>query len=65
MKPGKGRAARRAAGAGVQLIAREGVYATLRLRSGEMRRVPGRVPRDHRRGRQRRTQPREARQGRR
>ena len=30
----------RSAGAGVQFVAREGAYATLRLRSGEMRRVP-------------------------
>ena len=29
----------RSAGASVQLIAREGIYATLRLRSGEMRKV--------------------------
>lgn len=40
MKPGKGAQMARAAGAGVQLIAREGTYATLRLRSGETRRVP-------------------------
>ena len=38
--PAKGAQIARAAGAGVQLVAREGVYATLRLRSGEMRRVP-------------------------
>ena len=30
----------RAAGAAVQLVAREGQYATIRLRSGEMRKVP-------------------------
>ena len=40
MKPGKGAQMARAAGAGVQLVAREGVHATLRLRSGEMRKVP-------------------------
>ena len=40
MKPGKGAQIARAAGAGVQLIAREQGYATLRLRSGEMRKVP-------------------------
>ncbi len=40
MIPGKGAQMARAAGAGVQLIAREQGYATLRLRSGEMRRVP-------------------------
>ena len=39
MKPGKGGQIARAAGAGVQLVAREGAYATLRLRSGEMRKV--------------------------
>ena len=40
MKPGKGAQMARAAGAGVQLVAREGVYAMLRMRSGEMRKVP-------------------------
>src|SRR5690606_15639233 len=40
MKPGKGAQLARAAGAAVQLVAREGMYATLRLRSGEMRKVP-------------------------
>jgi large subunit ribosomal protein L2 len=39
MKPGKGAQLARSAGAGVQLVAREGQYATLRLRSGEMRKV--------------------------
>ena len=40
LKPGKGAQIARAAGAGVQLVAREGGYALLRLRSGEMRKVP-------------------------
>jgi len=40
MKPGKGAQLARSAGASVQLIAREQGYATLRLRSGEMRKVP-------------------------
>jgi large subunit ribosomal protein L2 len=40
MKPGKGGQMARSAGAAVQLVAREGAYATLRLRSGEMRKVP-------------------------
>ncbi len=40
MKPGKGAQMIRAAGASAQLVAREGQYATLRLRSGEMRKVP-------------------------
>ena len=39
MKPGKGAQMARAAGAGVQLVAREGIHVTLRLRSGEMRKV--------------------------
>src|SRR3546814_6759880 len=39
MKTGKGAQIARAAGAGVPLVAREGVYAKLRLRSGEMPRV--------------------------
>lgn len=39
LKPGKGAQMARSAGSSVQLVAREGVYATLRLRSGEMRRV--------------------------
>ncbi len=40
LKPGKGAQLARSAGAAVQYVAREGSYATLRLRSGEMRRVP-------------------------
>ncbi len=40
LKPGKGAQIARSAGASVQLVAREGVHATLRLRSGELRRVP-------------------------
>jgi len=39
LKPSKGAQVARSAGAGVQLIAREGLFATLRLRSGELRRV--------------------------
>ena len=42
MKPGKGAQLARSAGAAVQLVAREGQYATLRLRSGEMRKVQSR-----------------------
>jgi len=40
LQPGKGAQLARSAGASVQLIAREGSHATLRLRSGEMRKVP-------------------------
>lgn len=39
LKPGKGAQLARSAGASVQLLAREGNYATIRLRSGEMRKV--------------------------
>jgi large subunit ribosomal protein L2 len=39
LKPGKGAQMARSAGSSAQLVAREGVYATLRMRSGEMRRV--------------------------
>ena len=40
LQPGKGAQIARSAGASVQLVAREGAHATLRLRSGEMRKVP-------------------------
>ena len=40
MKPGKGAQLARSAGAGVQLMAREGLESLLRLRSGEIRKVP-------------------------
>jgi large subunit ribosomal protein L2 len=40
MKPGAGGRMARSAGSSVQLVAKEGVYATLRLPSTEMRRVP-------------------------
>lgn len=40
MKIGKGAQLARSAGASAQLVAREGAYATIRLRSGEMRKVP-------------------------
>jgi large subunit ribosomal protein L2 len=39
LKAGKGAQVARSAGASVQLVARDGVHATLRLRSGEMRKV--------------------------
>lgn len=40
LKPGGGAQMARSAGTSAQLVAREGVHATLRLRSGEMRKVP-------------------------
>lgn len=39
LKPGKGAQMARSAGTSVQLVAKEGAHATLRLRSGEMRKV--------------------------
>jgi large subunit ribosomal protein L2 len=39
LQPSRGAQIARSAGAGVQFVAREGAYATLRLRSGEMRKV--------------------------
>jgi large subunit ribosomal protein L2 len=39
MKPGKGAQIARSAGTSAQLVARDSQYATLRLRSGEMRKV--------------------------
>ena len=40
LQPEKGAQLGRSAGAAIQYVAREGAYATLRLRSGEMRKVP-------------------------
>ena len=39
MRPGKGAQLARSAGASAQLLAKEGNYATLRLRSGEVRKI--------------------------
>ena len=39
LKPGKGAQIARSAGTSAQLVAREGAYATLRLKSGEMRKL--------------------------
>jgi large subunit ribosomal protein L2 len=39
MKPGKGAQIARSAGTSAQVVAREGNYSTLRLRSGEMRKI--------------------------
>ena len=40
LKPGKGAQFGRSAGSAIQYVARDGAHATLRLRSGEMRKVP-------------------------
>lgn len=42
LKPGKGAQMARSAGASVQLVAREGQYSTVLLRSGEMRKIHSR-----------------------
>jgi len=42
IKPGKGGQIARSAGSFVQLVAREGSYVTLRLKSGEMRKIESR-----------------------
>ena len=39
LKPGKGAQLARSAGTSAQLVAREGAYVTVRLRSGEMRKI--------------------------
>src|SRR5690606_12689070 len=39
MKPGKGAQLARSAGASVQVLGRDGAYVTVRLRSGEVRRI--------------------------
>lgn len=39
MKPGKGAQIARSAGTSAQILARDGQYVTLRLRSGEVRKV--------------------------
>ncbi|MEY4590712.1 MAG: ribosomal protein [Pseudomonadota bacterium] len=39
LKPGKGAQLARSAGASIQLVAKDGAYVTVRLRSGEMRKV--------------------------
>ena len=43
LKPGAGAKMARSAGTSVQLMAKEGAMATLRLPSGEMRLVAGRL----------------------
>ncbi len=40
LKAGKGAQVARSAGTSVQLVAREGAFATIRMRSGELRRIP-------------------------
>ena len=51
LTPGRGAQLGRSAGIGIQLLAKDGDYVTLRLPSGEMRMVRARVPRHRRHGR--------------
>ena len=64
LTPGRGGQLARSAGTGVQLLAKDGDFATLRLPSGEMRMVRADVPRDRRHDRQLRPPERQDRQGR-
>ncbi len=64
LRPGKGAQMARSAGAQVNLIAKEGDYALLKLPSGETRKVLDRVHGDHRPGRQHRPRERHRWQGR-
>ena len=63
LKAGAGGRIGRSAGASVQLVAKEGRFATLRLPSTEMRRVPIDCRARHRRGRQLRARAHQDRQG--
>ena len=62
--PGRGAQLVRAAGVAAQLMAKEGGMATIRMPSGEMRKVRMDCPRHHRPGRQHRPLQRQHRQGR-
>ena len=64
LTPGRGGQLGRSAGASIQLVAKEGKHATLRLPSGEMRMVPGGLPRHRGHDRQLRARERGPRQGR-
>ena len=63
LRPGGGGKLARGAGMSVQLVAKEGLFATLRLPSTEMRRVSDRLPGHPRRGGEPRGRADQARQG--
>ena len=48
LKIGAGAQIARSAGTSATLLAREGIYAQVRMRSGEVRKVHIEMPRDHR-----------------
>ena len=64
LKVGKGGQIARSAGSSVQVVAKEGEYASVKMPSGEIRKIHHRMPRDDRPGRQRRPRERVDRQGR-
>jgi large subunit ribosomal protein L2 len=64
LRPGGGAKLGRSAGTAIQLLAKEGKMAALRLPSGEIRLVDEPLPRDRRLGRQRGARADQARQGR-
>ena len=64
LKPGKGGQIARSAGSSVQLVAKEGDYASVKMPSGEIRKINVECLRDDRAGRQRRPRERLDRQGR-
>ena len=64
LKPGKGGQMARSAGASVQVVAKEGDYVSVKMPSGEIRKIYHGLPRHHRPGRQHRSRERLDRQGR-
>ena len=64
LRPGKGGQIARSAGSSVQVVAKEGDYASVKMPSGRDPQDQRRVPRDDRTGRQRRPRERVDRQGR-
>ena len=63
LKPGKGGQIARSAGSSVQVVAKEGDYASVKMPSGEIRKINVECLRDDRPGRQRRSRERVDRQG--
>ena len=64
LKPGKGGQLARSAGAGVQVVAKEGEYVSVKMPSGEIRKIAHDVHGHHRPGGQSRPRERDHRQGR-
>ena len=64
LKPGRGGQMARSAGAAVQVVAKEGEYVSVKMPSGEIRKIHAGLPGDDRPGRQSRSRERVDRQGR-